>query len=687
MGLVFCMAVIVCVLSFYLPGFLFFAGLGMSRLRSLLIAPLASVAGYCVLGIVLPKLGVFCSWTSVVIPVFVLYAIPFVLRLARGDKDGWFVGRSKALDWKTLGIYVLFGLVVGAYLYIMPLGSPDAFSQEYDNAFHMETIRAFADSGIWSVLEVSKYMTPADQAIAPLPGAAFYPALWHLMGALVVNVLACPVAVALNAVNYVVASVLFPVGVMLLLATVFGNRPIVRLGAVCALAFLGFPWLILYWGPLYANAFGFALVPMVAALFVGLVDSLVTHTTKAVDVFAFLLGTLVLVVAQTSSVFFCVIFLAPYCVYRLWTHEGPVHLGRHPLPNRPCAVFFALFVVLVWTGLVFAPFMHSLVFNGEWSATLSAGQGIWGVVTLAFGWFAPQYPLAVLVLIGIVYTLRHREYLWITVVYLVFCVIYVVCVSCDGFARHFLAGFWYADSYRIVSCLALVGIPLATLGLGVIVRFLRAHIRGGDGPRRACVGVFLVLCCVLLYLPTVHLGDMKIDTALGKIQEEYYGANHNEVPSHHIKLDAEEQAFLDEVARVVPEGELVLNMPDDGSVFAYATDGIRTYYRDYRFYDGSWTTRNGPRPYETRASKLIRKYGAWASTNKRVRDAFEKVGARYVLQLDRGKAFRKQPKPPSYDGTLWTGLTAIMDDTPGFRPVLSEGDMRLYEITALDETE
>lgn len=687
MWLVFCIAVVLAVLAFYLPGFLLFSGLGLSRLRSLLVAPIASVAGYCALGIVLPKLGIFCSWASVALPVLVLYAIPLVIRLARTGKDGWSAGQSGTLDWKTLGIYVAFGLVIGAYVYVMPLGSPDAFSQEYDNAFHMETIRAFADSGIWSVLEVSKYMTPADAAIAPLPGSAFYPALWHLMCALVVSMLSCPVAVALNAVNYVVAGVLFPAGVMLLLATIFKSRRTVRLGSICALAFVGFPWLILYWGPLYANAFGFALVPMVAALFVRMVDSFVTHTTKAVDVFAFFLGTLVLVVAQTSSVFFCIIFLAPYCVYRLWTHEGPVHLGRRALPNRPCAVLFVLLVALVWTGLVFAPFMHSLVFNGEWSATLSVGQGIWGVVTLAFGWFVPQYVLAALVIVGIVFTIRHREHLWITVAYLVFCVIYVVCVSNDGFARHFFAGFWYSDSYRIVSCLALVGIPLATLGLAAIVRFLRARISAGKGIRRACIGTLLVLLCVLLYLPTVHVGDVKVETALGKIQEEYYGANHNEAPSHHIKLDAGEQAFLDEVARVVPEGELVLNMPDDGSVFAYATNGLRTYYRDYRFYDGGWTTRNGPRPHETRASKLIRKYGAWASTNERVRDAFGEVGARYVLLLDHGKAFRKQPKPPSYDGTLWTGLTAIMDDTPGFRPVLSEGDMRLYEITALEETE
>ena len=111
----------------------------------------------------------------------VICAVVFAIRSVHDRKSSSSVEQSGVLDWKTLGIYVAFGLVIGTYMYVMPLGAPDAFSQEYDNAFHMETIRAFADSGIWSVLEVSKYMTPADQAIVPLPGAGFYPALWHLM--------------------------------------------------------------------------------------------------------------------------------------------------------------------------------------------------------------------------------------------------------------------------------------------------------------------------------------------------------------------------------------------------------------------------------------------------------------------------------------------------------------------------
>lgn len=88
MWLTFCIAVLVCALAFYLPGFLLFSGLGMSRLRSLLVAPLASVAGYCVLGIVLPKFGIFCSWVSVALSVLVIYAIPFVVRFARKRGDG-----------------------------------------------------------------------------------------------------------------------------------------------------------------------------------------------------------------------------------------------------------------------------------------------------------------------------------------------------------------------------------------------------------------------------------------------------------------------------------------------------------------------------------------------------------------------------------------------------------------------
>ena len=42
-----------------------------------------------------------------------------------------------------------------------------------------------------------------------------------------------------------------------------------------------------------------------------------------------------------------------------------------------------------------------------------------------------------------------------------------------------------------------------------------------------------------------------------------------------IPLDTQEQSFLDKVVKTIPEGELVLNNPMDGSFLAYGSDGLR----------------------------------------------------------------------------------------------------------------
>lgn len=681
----FALTVLICLALVYLPGYLLFFGIGLSRLRALVAAPVASVAAYCVLGIVYSKCHIPCSWLTVALPVLVVCAILCALRRRRLRTRGNRPREDERGDWVTLAMYLGAGVLVGIYMLLMPLETPEAFQQGYDNAFHMNTIAAFLDSGSWSVLSVSKYLAPEDLAIVPLPGAGFYPALWHLLCALTASLAQCSVAMAVNVVNFVMVSFIYPASMMLLLSTVFDCQRVVRLGALVTLAFVGFPWFILYWGPLYANAFAFAFAPIVASIFIRIVDDLARHELAASYVLAFLLGTFVLVVAQTSAVFFCVALLAPYCVYRLWALGHPVRVRRLQLPQRACAVGFAAFTAAVWTGLAFSPFLHELVFGSGWPASLSLEDGIVNTIVMKFAWLNPQLVLATLVLVGIVGTLRQRQYLWITVAYLVFCVAYVLCVSTDGMLKHLLGGFWYTDGNRIPACLAIVGAPLAALGLSLVMRGIERLARGRAQAVRAAAAVVLVVLCVLMYLPSFSIGGAHVDTALGKVRDEYRGSGRNDLHGPNILLSDEEQAFVEKAMELVPEGELVVNMPDDGSVFAYALTGMRTYYRDYRAYDGSWVAGRARRADETRESKTIRKYGAWVDSNNSVREALRKVGARYVLVLDQGRSFRDQSKVPTYDLTVWTGIASIMDDTPGFVPVLSEGDMRLYEITALDE--
>lgn len=44
-------------------------------------------------------------------------------------------------------------------------------------------------------------------------------------------------------------------------------------------------------------------------------------------------------------------------------------------------------------------------------------------------------------------------------------------------------------------------------------------------------------------------------------------------------LDRDELSFLNDVSRVVGQDALVINVPFDGSAFAYPTYGLNLYYR------------------------------------------------------------------------------------------------------------
>ena len=63
-----------------------------------------------------------------------------------------------------------------------------------------------------------------------------------------------------------------------------------------------------------------------------------------------------------------------------------------------------------------------------------------------------------------------------------------------------------------------------------------------------------------------------------------------------------------------------------------------------------------------------------------VRDAVEETGARYVMLLDDKSCDDRTVVKLRYKEEDWVGIESIAQDTPGFTLVLSEGDMRLYQI-------
>ena len=93
----------------------------------------------------------------------------------------------------------------------------------------------------------------------PRGGLPFYPAGWHALVALVVQLSGATIPAAINAVTLVVSAVAWPLGILLLTRTLFGRSPVLAVSAGLLAASLPvFPILLMDYGVLYPYQLGLA---------------------------------------------------------------------------------------------------------------------------------------------------------------------------------------------------------------------------------------------------------------------------------------------------------------------------------------------------------------------------------------------------------------------------------------------
>lgn len=689
-------SVLVGALFLYAPGFLMLRGIRLPGLTALACAPLVSIPAYMLLCLAYEKLGVFSSWLSLFGALILLSCVVFAVGSLVGRGKGLRLGveyspfgsvRSKetrwwASSWAVLGLYAVTGLVIGSLCFVVTLDGPNSFLQAYDNVHHLGVTRSFVESGNWSPFAAALYATPVDSAINPLPGLGFYPTAWNCMAALLVSALGVSTMLAANAVNLLFVAVVFPLSMFVLMRTMFPEQPkIVAFGSLCVLAFGAFPWMLLLFGPLYPNMIALCVTPLVAFCFMSFFSCGVGRASRVVVGVLFCAGVLCCAFAQPNAVFTVAVFLIPFCIRQavLAADFLSVPPERKRLTQIGLGIGAFLLISVVWFALYKAPFLQSVV-NHSWPAVSSKPEAVFDFLSLGFRAAGAQIALGILVIIGGLYTLRNRKYLWLGFSYALLGLLYVVSVSSDGPLQHLLTGFWYTDSFRLAASAALFGTPLAALGLGVVFEIcchLVQKVSSARPTSRLMVGSACAVSLVFVaavYGPAltnatfVVKGDA-LDSTLAGLRFE----NNAEAP--HV-YDSDEQAFVQKVREVVPSDALILNVPDDGSAFSYGVDGLRTYYRYLRTYGEDD---------ETEASKLIRNHLSEISSDNRVRDAVAELGASYLMTLDEGQSQYESPRLFTYeDGGNWVGIDSIDDSTPGFEVVLSEGDMRLYRIVAAE---
>lgn len=699
------------------PGFALCRILGMPHIWSLCIAPLPSIALIAIVGQVLALMGIAGNMPLIAGILAALLLLSWLLTHRIGLRFS-----LPTIPGIAVAIILVLCIALGYNLFLSRLDSPDALFQAYDVTQHLNFIQSMADSGRFSSLNMSPYASTADQAIEPFGESGFYPAAWHVLCALVVQMTSTPTMEVINASTFIFSCLIFPLGAIASLSLIFSSeRETIISGVLATLAFVAFPWALIVFGPIFPNLVGFTVLPIAFALFIIICGptraAVDTHSEMQPSVgenaVARLLPTTVgeriraggllliciigLVLLHPNTVFTCAVILIPYCVARIYEELGSRGISR--LRGVLVCTSFCLVCLGIWTVCYRLPFLQDTVTH-IWPDFLRPWQAIIQILSLSFtlGFFnemATQYVLAAMVLIGIIRALHSPRLRWLPFSYAFASFIFVVSTTQHDEFKQFIAGFWYTDPMRIAAMITIAAIPLATLGiawtyrmvLGIVKRYNKST---GKSTSSVKVAVLAGGCFLLLnYLPEFNLPGLH--TSYSEEEAERYEELEyrdwpknvhttfgdyrdvvSETYSYEAPLTPEEQLFLQRVKELVPADNLIINDPMDGSFLAYGMYGIRTYYRNFIGYG----TLN-----ETEESVLIRMHLCDYADNPAVREAVDAVDAQYVLVMDQKNSaesfinLREDYKPEAF-----AGISSINSRTPGFTLIDHFGRIALYKI-------
>lgn len=683
----FVICVFLAILVLYLPGFFLLKSFKFSHITSFAAAPAITVPSYAIICILLSILGISATGKLVFGSLLAISLLCFVvLTVSKKNKLSPSVDspNTNKKYWLILLLYLATGILIGTFFFVRSLDTPVSFFQDFDNVFHLNLVQSFLTSGDWSSLHASVY-TASEFYANTTPRTSwtsFYPAAWHCLNAILASLLTTEgsIVIAQNALLFVFSFFVFPLAVFILLKRIFnGNTKLLLCGTVLSVGFAVFPWGMLVWGPIYPNLAAFCLVPLTASLYIHIFEEKLTRKRYLLHISLIIFSAIGYILIQPNAVFALVVFLAPFTVYKVFK------LSQRSFSNQKALFFsflFGVFAFIAWAICYKLPFFQGTV-TFTWAAYLDTSEATLNAITQAMSCVpAPQILLAILVTIGIIYSIQNRQYLWLSVVYLFCLLMFVATSSTEGTLKHFLTGFWYTDPNRIGSLSVFAGIPLSCLGLLLLLSAIEklylaaTNALQGNSLNKKLLGLTnYVIIALLIFFPFYPKENSFYGaTAFGNIQNKLIDINNQTKVD---LLDESERNFLLKVKNIVGTEDLIINSPGDGSLFAYSLLDLNTYYRAVSNFPNT-TSYSGAG--ETEASYHIRTSLKTISDNQSVKNAIGSTGAKYVLILGSENREVRTYNSMSYDSSDWVGIDSITADTPGFTLILEEDGMKLFSI-------
>ncbi len=649
---------VACVALLFIPGGILAAALGLRGLSLWASSPVLTIAISAVTAIVCGKMGV--SWTVVpVLAVSVLSAAAAWLIKRLLNKRSPTEPAPQTSPTTLAGVGQLLGLTAGALLIAWQLirvfGEPENISQSFDNVFHLNAIRYVLDTGSASSLTISS-MTNGDNP------PYFYPAAWHGMVSLAVQLAGAPLAATVNVFNLVVAALVWTLGSMFLTRTIVGNKPwIVAFSGVLAACFSSFPILLLDFGVLYPNFLSIAMIPLGLGAVVVFFGVAATSWPVLARFAVAPIAGVAIAIAHPNGAMTLVALSVPVALHAFRRHYLISNPWRQQ-PKRTAAMSLVLLICMaavVITWKVVRPPAEA----ATWAPIQSRSDAIGEVITNSAMNRPVGWVLSALMLIGIYAVIRKRSHLWVLGCFTVTAVLFITVSSLErGYWRNVLTGVYYNDSFRVAAILPIAALPLAALGFGYLMEKLQALLAllaptDKDGyhaqpqPKPMLMGTSGLLVAIAL---TVSMQGAPIKTAIVMAASSYA-----QTPDS-ILVSSDELELINRLDRIVGPDDVIAASPWAGAAMAYALADRETTSRH--------TLSTYPADVVTINNSLRD-----AATDPAVCPAVETTGVRYVLDFGSKEV---------HDG--WHSFPGLenLDASPAFELVTRVGDAKLYRLLA-----
>jgi hypothetical protein len=648
-------------LLLFLPGALVLWGAGMRLRRAFAFAPVVSTAlaggGAVALSLAGIEWGVG-SYAGIGALAFVMItAIRWAVQRRSFRFDRPPLTTPNPATWWTLAGLAVNALVV-AWLYIRPTGAASSPAYEYDTIWHFSVIRWITETGDASSLNTGLL----DGTV----GNHFYPAAWHSLVALTAEITGAPIAASVHGSILLVLTVVWPIGLVWLFRTLF-SRSALGAFAISAMAFLPavFPVGFFAFGLLYPNFFSYSLAPACLVILIRLLREVGDHSWKQLrpqalaTIVAVLCIPVAILFAQPNSAFTLLVILLPLVYVTIVRFLSPARLPRVARWAVPAAVSgFSLLLIVAWVALHDSSFLSRTVAVDVWQKYQTEAQAV-GEWLLFGNGTEGQLLLGVLAIIGLVLVFTTRVSRWWAVSYALLGTLFVVASAAKGgpgSLRSYLVGFWYADSTRLAAAGAIVALPLMALAIVALARWGAARF----ALRRAW-GDSLTAVALTVIVVVFSVTGAALENRAGALREKAFTGDEQWV-------SPAEEDFLDRTAEIVGPDAVVANNPFDGSTMGYSLNGIQMLFPAL---PGNWMG------VPSADQQVLMTALNTAATDTEVCRAVTDLGVEYVIGLDTGERgiFGDAPQ-------MFAGIIAVTGSTPGFEPVLEDGDFALYRVSA-----